>query len=163
MKRATPMTRARGVRAAGFTLVEMLVVAAMMSILALAVLPLAEVAQTRAKERELRAALRDIRKAIDAYKQAHDEAMAQRPLQPVAASGYPPHLQALVEGFHPSQPLLRRIPRDPFAPEGVGAAESWGLRSYASPAHAPRPGADVYDVYSRSSRMGSNGVPLSQW
>jgi len=150
----------------GFTLVEMLVVAAMMSVLAMAVLPLAEITNARWKERELRAALQEIRGAIDRYKRMADEAAGGRPR---AGSGYPPSLASLMVGLPDAasggspRPLLRRIPRDPFAPDGVPAEASWGLRSYDSPAHAPRAGADVYDVYSLSARMGSNGVPLQQW
>lgn len=161
-----PLTRRRAVR--GFTLVEVLAVAAMMSVLALAVLPLAEIANTRWKERELRSALREIRAAIDAYKRFSDETtpVAQR-----RGSGYPPSLAALVDGLPDTRPAapsarvvwLRRVPRDPFASAGVSAEASWGLRSYDSPADAPRPGADVYDVYSLSPRIGSNGIELRQW
>jgi general secretion pathway protein G len=152
----------------GFTLVEMLVVAAMMGVLAMAVLPLAEISNARWKERELRTALQEIRGAIDRYKRLADEAAGGRPR---AGSGYPPSLESLLVGLPDAsatagaapRPLLRRIPRDPFAPDGVPAEASWGLRSYDSPVHAPRPGADVYDVHSLSPRMGSNGVPLRQW
>jgi general secretion pathway protein G len=139
----------------GFTLVEMLVVTAMLSVLALAVVPLAEISQTRWKERELRAALREIRQAIDAYKRLNDEASAGRQ---IAGSGYPPTLEALMQGSSgvsgavpsSSKRLLRRLPRDPFAPDGVPAEQSWGLRSYASSDRSPTPGDDVYDVYSLS-------------
>lgn len=158
----------RRIATRGFTLVEMLAVAAMMSIVAMAVLPLAEVSQARWKERELRQALWEIRGAIDRYKQRSDALAAGRPR---AGSGYPPNLEALLVGLPDPQapagaaplPLLRRIPRDPFAPDGVPAQASWGLRSHDSPAHAPRPGADVYDVYTLSPRIGSNGIALRQW
>lgn len=151
----------------GYTLVEMMVVAAMMSILALAVLPLAEIASTRAKERELKAALREIRAAIDAYKRDHDERLGARARE--AGGGYPSTLAELAPaadveaGASASRRYLRRVPRDPFAPEQVDAEKSWGLRSYQSPAHAPRPGADVYDVHSLSPKVGSNGIPLRDW
>jgi general secretion pathway protein G len=155
-------------RGRGFTLVEMLAVTGMMAVLAMAALPLAEISNARWKERELRAALLEIRGAIDRYKRLSDEAAGGRPR---AGSGYPPTLESLLVGLPDAsaapgtapRPLLRRIPRDPFAPDGPSAEASWGLRSYDSPVHAPRPGADVYDVHSLSPRMGSNGVPLRQW
>ena len=60
--------------------------------------------------------------------------------------------------------LLRRLPRDPLAPEAVAtAADTWGLRSYASPPQDPQPGADVFDVYSKASGTGLNGVLYRQW
>jgi general secretion pathway protein G len=157
----------------GFTLVEMLVVAAMLSILALAVVPMAEITQTRWKERELRAGLWEIRQAIDAYKRSNDESRGSQGGSTLAqlGTGYPPSLEALVIGWSDPRPgssstprpLLRRIPHDPFAPDGVPAEKSWGLRSYASPAYAPQAGDDVYDVYSLSPRMGSNGIPHGRW
>lgn len=150
----------------GFTLVEMLVVCAMLSVISLAIYPLAELSQQRQHERELRAALNEIRVAIDAYKAQHDRLRHGRP---AIGTGYPPHLQALLTGFvdpesgQAAGPVLRRIPRDPFAPPGVPADATWGLRSFASPAHSPRPGPDVYDVRSLSQRQGLNGIALGQW
>jgi general secretion pathway protein G len=151
----------------GFTLVELLVVLAVLSILAMGVLPLAELARQRVKERELKQALTEIRAAIDAYKSAADIGAVA---VPVGGSGYPASLTALVQG----QPdirtgsarthyFLRRIPRDPFAPEGVPAERTWGLRAYDSPPDKPRPGEDVYDVHSMSDRIGLNGLPLKDW
>ena len=150
----------------GFTLVELLVVMAVLGILAMMAFPLAEVSVERDREQELRRGLWEIRDAIDAYKKAVDAGT----IPTVAgASGYPPNLLALTAGIaNPkasgqAQFFLRRVPRDPFAEEGVPAEASWGLRSYASPPDDPQPGADVYDVYSRSNRLGLNGVALKDW
>jgi general secretion pathway protein G len=148
----------------GYTLVELLAVLAILSILAMGAAPLAELASQRQKEQVLRDALWEIRGALDAYKRAVDG--GQLPRQ-AGGSGYPPGLTALVEGVTGAQGqrlyFLRRLPRDPFAPPEQTAEASWALRCYDSPPEAPRPGADVYDVQSRSTRIGSNGIPLKDW
>ena len=150
----------------GYTIIELMVVMAVLGILATAAMPLGELAARRSKERELKAALWEIRSAIDSYKQASDSGRIARPS---GASGYPPSLQALVDGVPDLQAggqamyLLRRIPRDPFAPAALAAADSWGLRSYRSAPSQPQPGADVFDVYSLSERAGMNGTPYREW
>jgi general secretion pathway protein G len=151
----------------GFTLIELIITVAIVAILASAALPLAQISVQRGKEQELRTALRQIREAIDAYKQAVDEGRVARAAD---ASGYPPALDALVAGVDDAKlPVrksiyfLRRLPRDPFAPENIPATETWGRRSYASPPDAPREGSDVFDVYSLSERIGLNGVPYKEW
>jgi general secretion pathway protein G len=154
----------------GFTLVELLVVMAVMGLLSLAVYPLAELNLRRERERELRHALWEIRDAIDAYKKAVDAGQLPRTAgSGGSASGYPPSLQALAQGSGAAaasgQPMyfLRRVPRDPFADPALAPEATWGLRSYGSPPDSPRPGDDVYDVYSRASGTGLNGVPLRDW
>jgi general secretion pathway protein G len=152
----------------GFTLVELVITVAIVGLLATAAFPLAEVASRRAKEQDLRLALRDIRDALDSYKAAYDEGRIERV---VGETGYPPDLHALVDGVEDARDpgrskiyFLRRVPRDPFFPDpSAPAEETWGLRSYASPPDAPRPGDDVFDVYSLSSRVGLNGVRYRDW
>ena len=155
-------------RGRGFSLVELLVSVAIMGVLAGVAMPLVQITLQRQKEQELRLALRDIRHAIDAYKNA--SAAGQIALIP-GQSGYPPSLTALVAGVtdarHPDAGrlyFLRRIPRDPFhSDRAIPAAETWGLRSYSSPPERPRAGEDVFDVYSISDKTGLNGVEYSEW
>jgi general secretion pathway protein G len=145
----------------GFTLIEMLITVAILGLLASVALPLAEVAVQRGKEQDLRRSLREIREAIDAYKRAADEGAIEKAL---GKSGYPPALAVLVEGAVDKRDpkgariyFLRRVPADPVS------GESWGLRSYASPADAPKDGDDVFDVHSKSGQAGLNGIPYREW
>lgn len=151
----------------GFTLIELLVTLAILAVLASVAIPVAETAIQRSRERSLREALREIRQALDAYKQASDDGLVARNID---QSGYPASLQVLVNGVpnakSPSRQMLyflRRIPGDPFADPALPPEQVWGLRSYASPADTPAAGADVYDIYSLSDRVGLNGIPYRQW
>jgi general secretion pathway protein G len=157
------------IRQGGFTLIEMLIVVAILAILASAAFPLVQLNAQREREHELRISLRQIRGAIDDYKKSYDEGHM---LKRVGASGYPRKLDELVKGIEDAstpekKPLffLRRLPRDPMftGDPAVPAAETWGLRSYASAPDEPKEGDDVYDVYSLSTKTGLNGVPYREW
>lgn len=151
----------------GFTLVEMMVTLSLLGILALAVLPLAQLSAKHQKEQELSRSLREIREALDAWKSAVESGRIDSAM---TISGYPPSLEVLVEGVvdrHANDGrllrFLRRIPRNPYSSPGTDPAKSWGLRSYASSSDRPEAGQDVYDVYSTSVEIGSDGRPYSQW
>ncbi|MBI5314679.1 MAG: type II secretion system protein [Nitrospirae bacterium] len=152
----------------GFTLVEMVMTVAIVGVLASAAMPLASLVSQRSKEQELRQSLLQIREAIDVHRRDFD---AGRIAKGTTDSGYPKSLKDLTEGVvdQTSQKkkriiYLRRLPRDPLHPDpSVPAAETWGLRSYESPAEEPSPGNDVFDVYSRNKGIGLNGIPYSKW
>lgn len=156
-------------RPRGFTLIELMITVAIVALLATAVVPSAQLIYQRQRESELRDALRTIRTAIDAYRKAADSGRIKKEAD---KSGYPPDLQTLVDGVDDaSSPkegvkiyFLRRVPRDPFWPDATSpAADTWGPRSYASAPDDPQPGDDVFDVYSRSTKIGLNGVPYHDW
>lgn len=153
----------------GFTLIELVITVAIVALLATAVLPSAQLMYQRQKESQLREALRTIRTALDDY---HRAAIEGRIKKEADKNGYPPDLQTLVDGVDDaSSPkegakiyFLRHLPRDPFWPDAeTPAADTWGLRAYASSATDPQPGDDVFDVYCRSTRTGLNGIPYYEW
>ena len=155
---------------AGFTLLELIITVMVIALLATVAFPMAEVAATRSQEQKLRAALFEIRSAIDAYKQAASDGK----FGPTAVdkSGYPPNLKVLVEGVPDATStvegakitFLRRMPRDPMATDpSIAAEDTWGKRSYASSPDEPQEGDDVFDVYTRSTGVGLNGIPYRQW
>jgi general secretion pathway protein G len=152
----------------GFTLIELVISVAIVSILAMTAMPLIEMAAKRQKESELRAALREIRTGIDAYRRAAEEGKVEKK---VGESGYPRRLDDLANGVENIQDpkkakivFLRRLPRDPFATNpALPPAQTWGRRSYGSPPDAPVEGADVFDVYSLSGGVGINGIAYQDW
>jgi general secretion pathway protein G len=154
--------------ARGFTLIELVITVAIVALLASVALPVTELAVQRTKEQELRRTLRQIREAIDAYKQASDEGRVKKS---VGESGYPKKLEELVEGLEDQKSpkkekiyFLRRIPRDPLATDPtLSNASTWGKRSYASPPDDPREGEDVFDVFSLAQGKGINGQPYREW
>ena len=146
-------------------MVELLAVLGILAVLLVMSMPLAELTARREREAELKHALWDIRDAIDAYKRMADAGLIQQSPK----SGYPPDLQTLVNGVKTNTSttayFLRAVPQDPFAASATASAPDggWALRSYRSPPDHPEAGDDVFDVHSRSTEIGLNGIPLSQW
>jgi general secretion pathway protein G len=146
----------------GYTLAELVMVAAVMVTLASVTLPVVKFTAKRTKEMELRAALREMRGAIDEYKRYSD--MALIPVD-LGTEGYPSELEVLVEGVElvgqvdKKHKFLRRIPIDPMT-----GKDEWGLRSFQDePDSDSWGGEDVFDVYSLSGAVGLNGVPYQKW
>lgn len=147
---------------AGFTLAELVTVAAVMAVLALVTLPVAKFTAKRSREADLRQSLRQMRSAVDEYKRYSDAGLIPVDL---GTDGYPKKLEVLVEGVDivgqvdKKLKLLRRVPVDPFT-----GKDEWGLRSYQDDSDATSwGGEDVYDVYSLSKGVGLNGIPYRQW
>lgn len=155
----------RTARESGFTYIELIIATMILAILAAAIVPVAEVTAKRAKEGELRAALRTIRTAIDEYKRAVDMGLIGGTDLQLGSEGYPEKLEVLVEGVSqvgtPGKKLkfLRRIPIDPMT-DGT----EWGMRSYQDEPDARIwGGQNVYDVYTKSSGVALDGTKYSDW
>ena len=150
----------------GFTFIELLVVTTILLILATAVMPLARVTVQRQREIELHRALREIRLAIDKYKDSVDNGLIGSVDVKVGSEGYPPDLETLVEGVSVANDasgrklkFLRRIPVDPM----TGRAE-WGFHSMQDdPKSDSFGGQSVFDVYSKSTGTALDGTKYSEW
>ena len=161
-----PLFRGAHTRRDGYTFVELLMVAAIVLVLASAILPLAKVGIQRQKEVELRRVLREMRTAIDRYKDAADlQQISNLEIEP-DDMGYPPDLETLVKGVTKAGDatqtklrFLRRVPTDPLTGEA-----DWGLRSYQDrPDSTTWGGQNVFDVYSKAGGTGLDGTPYSEW
>jgi len=149
----------------GTTFIEVLAVAAIIAILAAAVLPLSRVTRQRQKELELRRTLRELRGAVDRFKDAVDRGQVGGTDVKLGSEGYPESLETLVEGVNqvgrPGVKLrfMRRIPVDPF----TGKAE-WGMRCYQDePDSSSWCGDNVYDVYTLAEGSALDGTKLKDW
>ncbi len=147
----------------GLTLIELIVAFTIMALLTSMAVPLARYKVRRDRERELRYALRDMRTAIDKYKDLAD----RNQLGPLDADsdGYPESLEMLVEGVRLAGTvdkkirLLRRIPKDPMT-----NSFDWGLRSTRDdPKATSWGGQNVFDVYSKTWEKAGDGTPYSEW
>jgi general secretion pathway protein G len=153
-------------RDAGFTFVELLVVSTMLLILASAVMPLAKVTIQRQRESELRRSLREMRIAIDKFKDAADAgAIAPSDIQ-AGSENYPPSLDTLVNGVTKNNDatgvklkFLRRVPYDPMT-----HSTEWGMRAYADrPDSTSWGGSNVFDVYTKSEGKALDGTKYKDW
>ena len=161
MKRVQLKSRRRNPEA-GMTLIELIIACSILVILASAALPVARYSIVRSKENELHADLREMRDAIDRYKDLADRNLIR---VEVGSEGYPPDLETLVKGVQIGASadkkirFLRKIPVDPI----TGRAE-WGMRAvqddYDSNSWG---GKNVFDVYSKSQATAIDGTKYSDW
>ena len=150
----------------GFTFVELLVVATIVMILASAIMPLAKVTATRTREAELHRSLREIRTAIDRFKDAADLGQIGSLDIKVGSENYPPDLQTLVDGVTAANDatgrklkFLRRVPIDPMT-----RGTEWGMRSYQDKADSTRwGGQNVFDVYTTFEGKALDGTKYKDW
>ncbi len=148
-------------RERGFTLAELVMVAALLAILASMAMPVAKFTVKRRKEMELRLALRQMRTAIDEYKRLSDQGMI--PIK-LGSEGYPPDLETLAEGVELvgqkiKRKFLRKLPMDPMTRE-----EEWGLKSYQDELDSNSWGGEnVWDVYSLSESIALDGTEYKDW
>jgi len=163
------VTESGGNRQRGFTLLEVIIAVMILSILTAAAVPMVRNSVKRERESDLRLALRQIRDALDKYKQYYDASNgALIPIELRTPTGYPKDLKVLVEGFIPANVVgtsgakvrfLRRIPIDP-----ITGKDDWGLRSYKDkPDSTSWGGEDVFDVYSKSDSRALNGTLYKDW
>ena len=144
----------------GFTLLELIIAATILSILTLMALPLARLTIQREKEKELRRALWEMRDAIDKYKDAGDRGAFQIKAD---SGGYPPDLETLVKGVEAQGGkklrFLRSIPIDPMT-----KSKEWGLRSMQDdPDSDSWGGQSVFDVYTKSEGTSLDGTRYKDW
>jgi general secretion pathway protein G len=148
----------------GLTLVELIVAFTILALLSTMAVPLARYKVRRDKERELRWALRELRTAIDKYKDASDLGKLGNQ-QKIGTEGYPESLDVLVEGVKMQGQVenkirfLRRIPVDPFTKKA-----EWGVRSTQDdPTSTSWGGQNVFDVYTKTTEKAADGTPYSEW
>jgi general secretion pathway protein G len=146
----------------GMTLLELIIACAILMVLSSAALPAFRVTIIRSREAELRRDLRQIRNAIDRYKDIADRSLIR---VEVGSEGYPPDLETLVKGVEYGSSgqqkirFLRRIPVDPM----TGRAE-WNLRSVQDdPDSTSQGGNNVFDVHSKSQGTALDGTKYSDW
>lgn len=147
----------------GLTLVELIVAFTIMSVLTAMAVPMARYKVRRDREKELRYALREMRTAIDRYKDYSDQGLL--PPGKIDTEGYPESLQMLVEGVKLAGTVdkkvrfLRRIPKDPLT-----NSYEWGIRSMQDdPKSQSWGGQNVFDVYTKSTEKAGDGMPYSEW
>src|SRR6266481_2293042 len=146
----------------GMTLLELIIACSILMVLSSAALPIAKYTIIRQKEAELRRDLREMKDAIDRYKDAADRNQIR---VEIGSEGYPPDLETLVKGVQLGAGsdrkirFLRKIPIDPMT-----GHTDWGLRAVQDdPDSTSWGGKNVFDVYSKSTGTALDGTKYSDW
>ena len=154
----------------GLTLIELLVTLLILSILATAAIPFAEITVRRNKEVELQRNLRQIRSAIDRVHEDWKQGSLAKTADGISEKGYPKNLQALIDGIETGKPdgskikYLRRIPRDPMVNQEDKPISQWHKRGYEDEVdNEVWDGKDVFDVRSRSEGEALDGSHYKDW
>jgi len=150
----------------GYTFIELIIVSSMILVMAAPIMPLSRVTMQRTREAELRRALREMRTAIDKFKDAADTGQIGSLDLKAGSEGYPPDLDTLVEGVTAANDatgkklkFLRRVPIDPMTHKN-----EWGMRSYQDKPDATRwGGQNVYDVYTTFEGTALDGTKYRDW
>jgi general secretion pathway protein G len=150
----------------GYSFIELIVVTSILMILASIAVPLSQVTATRMREAELRRGLREMRTAIDRFKDAVDQGLIPATEIEPGSEGYPDDLDTLVEGVSVANDasgrklkFLRRVPIDPMVP-----GQDWGKRSYQDRPDSRSWGRqNVYDVFTTSEATALDGTKYRDW
>jgi len=150
----------------GFTFLELVIVTAILMILASTIMPMTQVTAQRQREVELRRSLREIRTAIDKFKDAVDQGQIPTTELEPGNEGYPPDLETLVNGVSAANDatgrklkFLRKIPIDPMT-----NSMDWGKRAYQDrPDSQSWSGKNVFDVYTTYKGTGLDGTKYQDW
>jgi general secretion pathway protein G len=150
----------------GFTFIELVIVTAILMILASTIMPMAQVTAQRQREIELRRSLREMRTAIDKFKDAVDQGQIPTTELEPGNEGYPPELETLVDGVSAANDatgrklkFLRKIPIDPMT-----NSTDWGKRAYQDkPDSQSWGGKNVFDVYTTFQGTALDGTKYRDW
>jgi general secretion pathway protein G len=129
-----------GERHAGFTMIELMIVMAIVAIIVSIAVPLYQKSIVRSKESVLRNNLFTLRTVIDEY--TYDKQKAPQTLQDLVTEGY-----------------LRTVPFDPMA----GSDSAWRIVMEDATSATSQNEPGIWDVRSGADQKSLEGTPYSEW